>query len=323
MPAPHVSEAEFIELWRTHKSAEKVARAIGSPVRNVYQRRRDIEHRRNIKLDAIAKQSKSYERFQPYEHKANHNLGLLNGQVIVFSDAHFWPGIRTTAFKGLLALTRKLKPRAVICGGDAFDGARISRFPRPGFLDAGPSVIEELKACKDRLEEVEDAAGKAKLVWCLGNHDLRFEARLAANAPEYEGIEGFHLKDHFPNWIPCWCCWINDETIVAHRFRGGIHATHNNVVNAGVNIVTGHLHQLKMTPFQDFRANRYGVDTGTLAEPTGPQFVNYLEGKHPNWRSGFVVLTFKDGRLLMPQLAQKWDAGHIEFGGQIINVAEE
>jgi hypothetical protein len=325
MPAATCSDAEFMELWRTHGGADAVAKALGLSNRAIHQRRRSIERRHNQKLVATAHSARGdhYKHLSPYEHKANHHLGLLNGIVIVFSDAHFVPGIRTTANKGLLRLIRELKPKAIVNGGDSFDGAQISRFPRPGFLDQGPTVIQELNACKERLGEIEEAGGRAKLVWCLGNHDLRLEARLAMNVPQFEGVHGFHLKDHFPTWIPAWCCWVNDDTMVAHRYKNGIHATHTNAVNAGVNIVTGHLHQLKVTPFRDFRSNRYGVDSGTLAEPMGPQFVNYLEGKMPNWRSGFVVLTFKDGQLLMPQLAQKWDEKHIEFAGRLIDVSRE
>jgi len=325
MPAPRCTEAEFIELWRTHGGASDVAKALGTTERVVLLRRRAIERRNNIRLEGTKDQARSqhYKNLSPEEHKTNHHLGLLNGQVIVFSDAHYHPQIRTTAHKGLLRLIRELKPRAVVCGGDAFDGAGISRHPRIGW-EHQPTVLEELKACSERLGEIEEAAGRAKLVWTIGNHDARLSSRLAANAPEFAGVAGFQLKDHFPAWIPSWCCWVNETTMISHRWKGGAHATYNNVVQSGVNIVTGHLHQLKWTPYTDFRdAVRYGVDSGTLAEPHGPQFRAYLEGKTPNWGSGFVVLTFKDGRMLMPQLARKWDGDHIEYCGQLINVSKE
>jgi len=323
MPAPKVPDGEFIELWKTLGGATEVAKRLNTSLAGVHRRRRSMERKHGIAIEASHAKADAYKHLTPYAHKANHLLGHLNGQVIVFSDCHWWPGVRTTANKGLLKLIRELQPKAVICGGDAFDGARISRYPRPGFLDAGPTVIEELKACKERMEEIEEAAGRAKLVWTLGNHDQRLEARLAANVPEYEGVHGFHLKDHFPKWVPAWCCWINDDTIVSHRFKNGVHAAWNNSVASGVNIITGHLHQLTWRRITDFRGDRYGVDTGTLAEPMGPQFVNYLEGKRPQWGSGFAVLTFKDGRMLMPQLAQKWDEQHIEFNGKLIDVSGE
>jgi DNA-binding CsgD family transcriptional regulator len=38
-----ISNEEFIELWKTHKSAAKIARLTGISERNVHHRRRDIE----------------------------------------------------------------------------------------------------------------------------------------------------------------------------------------------------------------------------------------------------------------------------------------
>jgi hypothetical protein len=261
-----------------------------------------------------------------HQHPQRYDLGILNGVVFDFSDAHFWPSLRTTAFKGLLHLIRNMQPNAVVNGGDAFDGASISRYPRIGW-DQTPSIIQELKACDGALGEIEDAAKRARanvaLPWCLGNHDARFENRLAANAPQYEHVHGFSLKDHFPAWRPCWAVWNNENTIFKHRYKGGLHATHNNTVNAGVNIVTSHLHSLKVTPFDDYRGTRYGVDTGTLADPLGPQFENYLEQSPTNWRSGFAVLTFHKGQLLWPEVCRVLDEqkGLIEFRGQVMDVS--
>jgi len=252
------------------------------------------------------------------------NLGIENGTVIVFSDAHFWPSIKTTAYKGLIWAIQNVEGlKAVINNGDAFDGASISRFPRIGW-DSTPSIIQELKACEIALGEIEDEAKKVnhkvKLIWPLGNHDARFENRLASNAPQYEFVKGFSLKDHFPLWEPCWSTWITDSVIVKHRYKGGVHATHNNTVSSGVSICTGHLHSLKVTPFNDYNGTRFGVDTGTLADPTGPQFENYLENSPTNWRSGFVVLTFHRGHMLWPEVVNVVDAKHVEFRGKVIKV---
>ena len=324
MSAAKTTDAEFIELWRTHKSAVKISQVTGVNERAVHNRRRRIESRLGVRLMADDKRAHIWEHLQTaHQHPRRHDLGILNGIVIAFSDAHFWPGIRTTAYSGLITAIRELKPHAVINGGDAFDGASISRFPRIGW-DSTPTIIEELKACEAALGEIEETAKKARhnvrLPWCLGNHDARFENRLAANAPQYEHVKGFSLKDHFPAWEPCWAVWNGSDTVWKHRYKGGVHATHTNTVNSGVNIVTGHLHSLKVTPFDDYRGTRYGVDTGTLAEPTGPQFSNYLEESPTNWRSGFVVMTFKDGRLLCPEIAKVWAPGFIEFRGQVVAV---
>jgi len=323
MPAPRVSDAEFIELWRSLGSASKIAKVLDIDQSNVHQRRRAIENKHKIQLVAVDKrQGHRFTHLQTsHNHAARQELGIENGTVIVFSDAHFWPGIRTTAFKGLLWAIREFKPKAVINNGDAFDGASISKYPRIGW-DTKPSIIQELKACEASLGEIEEDAGRAKLIWTLGNHDSRFENRLAANAAEFEGVKGFSLKDHFPAWTSCWACWPTEDVVVKHRYKGGIHATHNNTVNSGKTIVTGHLHSLKVTPFADYTGNRFGVDTGTLANPTGPQFVDYLEANPTNWRSGFAILTFFNGRLLWPELVHDFGDGCIEFRGKVIDVSE-
>ncbi len=325
MPAPRVSEAEFIELWRTHKSVAKISKITGVNERMVLKRRRNMELKHGIALETADPRGAHYTHIQTAHRTPQRlDLGILDGTVIAFSDAHFWPGIRTTAFKALLHFTKKLKPKAIINNGDAFDGASISRHPRIGW-DRTPSVIEELKACDAALGEIEEAAKAARhnvsLVWCLGNHDARFESRLAANAPQYEHVHGFSLKDHFPAWKPCWAVWNGSDTVIKHRYKGGVHATHNNTVGSGVNIVTGHLHSLKVTPYDDYRGTRYGVDTGTLADPLGPQFADYLEQGPTNWRSGFAVLTFKDGRLLWPEVVKVCGEGLVEFRGEVFDVS--
>lgn len=322
MTAAACTDAEFIELWNTHKSAAKLSSLLGVNLANIYRRRRRLESRERIQLTATDSRSRHYRHLSPVEHNHRKQFEVEDGTVLVFSDAHFWPGVRTTAFRALLMFIRELKPKAIINNGDAFDGASISRFPRIGW-DSKPSVIEELKACKDRLSEIEDIADKAKLYWPLGNHDARFENRLAQNAPQYEGVQGFHLKDHFPAWAPCWSVWINDDVVVKHRYKNGIHATHANTVNSGRTIVTGHLHSLKVTPFDDYNGTRWGIDTGTLAETDGPQFVDYLEDNPVSWRSGFVILTFANGDLLWPEVCRVVSHNVIDFRGKLIDVSAE
>ena len=321
MPPPRNTDAEFIELWRSLKSGTKVAKFLNVAQSAVHARRRNIEQKYHIKLEATDSKARQFDNLQTaHNHKARHPLGIENGTILVFSDAHFWPGIRTTAFKGLLWAINEFKPKAIINNGDAFDGASVSRFPRIGW-DTKPSIIEELKACEACLGEIEDEAGRAKLIWTMGNHDARFENRLSANAGEYEGVKGFALKDHFPAWTSCWSCWPTEDVAVKHRYKGGIHATHNNTVGAGKSIVTGHLHSLKVTPYSDYTGTRFGVDTGTLADPAGPQFTDYLEDNPVNWRSGFAVLTFFNGQLLWPELVHRFSEGHIEFRGQVYDVS--
>ncbi|NBX51683.1 hypothetical protein EBT25_17550, partial [bacterium] len=250
------TDVEFIKLWGELQSAAKIAEHLNIAIRAVYQRRRWIEEHYKIKLGSADHRGAAYDKQRPKSHSPlkQINLGIENGTVLVFSDAHFIPNQRSTAFKGLLWAIQEFKPKAVICNGDAFDGASISRHDASD--QPQTSVIQELKACQAMLGEIEETAKSerhnVKLIFTYGNHDARFATRLANNAPQFKDVQGFKLPDHIPDWDFCWACWPTDDVIVKHRYKGGIHATHNNTVTAGVSIVTGHLHSLKVTPFSDY-----------------------------------------------------------------------
>jgi hypothetical protein len=255
------------------------------------------------------------------EAQGRQHIKVQDGTILIGSDAHYMPGPATAAHRAFVKLCRELHPRAVISNGDDLDGASISRWPRIGWQHR-PTVLQELKACEERKTEIEDACGTKELYWPLGNHDARFETFLAAKAPEFQGVHGFRLKDHFPLWRPCWAVWINNDVVVKHRFKGGIHATHNNTLWSGRSIFTGHLHSAKVTPFSDYNGVRYGVDCGTLAQPYGEPFTDYTEDNPVNWRSGFVVATFFRGQLLQPELCLVLDEekGLCQFRGTVFKV---
>ena len=322
MAAATVNDHEFISIWRELGSPVAVANRLGIGQRAVQTRRRAIEARHKVALSTTNDQSSRAQAHRVAasvkQHTGRLDLSVQDGTVIVFSDAHYMPGEATTAHRAMLAMCRQLRPAAVICNGDAFDGASISRHPRIGW-DSKPTVRQELAAVDERLSEILVAAKGAQFVWCLGNHDARFETFLAANSPQFEGVTGFSLKDHFPRWKPAWSTWINDATVIKHRWHNGIHATYNNTLKSGKTIVTGHLHRLKVEEFSDYNGRRYGVDSGTLSDPYADPFIDYTEGSPVNWHSGFVVLSFKDGRMLAPELVRKWDEDTVEFRGHLLN----
>jgi hypothetical protein len=251
--------------------------------------------------------------------KGRKELEVLNGSVIVFSDAHYWPGEPSTAHRALVEFCKRINPVAVVCNGDAIDGSAISRHPPIGW-ESCPSVKEELEVCQERLGEIAVAAGAADKLWLLGNHDARFETRLAQVAPEFKDIHGIHLKDHFPDWDCGWSLFINGDVVIKHRFKGGAHAPYNNTITSGLSMVTGHLHSAKVTPFTDYRGTRYGVDTGCLADTYHPAFQGYCEDNSRDWRQSFCVLTFVDGSLLMPELVLVFDKDRVQFRGELISV---
>jgi hypothetical protein len=292
-----------LDLYHHLKSAAATARALGIPVSTVKSR-----------VDS-AKQLATTPAPQPQqEYPARQVASIENGVVLIGSDCHYWAGEATTAHRAFVQACKDHKPNIIVMNGDVLDGASISRHS-PLQWESNPTLIEEMEACQERLHEICMAAPKARKVWTLGNHDARYEARLAAVAPEFANIKGVHLKDHFPLWETCWSIWLNSAVVVKHRWKGGVHATHNNALNSGKSMVTGHLHSLKVTPYSDYNGTRFGVDTGTLAEPYGEQF-QYSEDNPVNWRSGFALLTFENYELRWPEVIHVVGAGVVEFRGK-------
>jgi hypothetical protein len=239
----------------------------------------------------------------------------------VFSDAHFQPDCISTANRALVKLLPDLRPSVVVCNGDAFDGAGISRWPKM-FGSTPPTPAAELRAVDERMEEIADAARGAKRIWTLGNHDIRLHSYIQSAAPALADMDSMDLRRLFPKWEFAWSFWVNDNTIIKHRFKGGIFAPANNVKNAlGMSFITGHLHSLKVMPISAYadKPTSYGVDTGMLAEPEWEAF-GYREDSPADWRSGFVVMTWRDGRLLWPEVVSVLSEGKVEFRGEILEV---
>lgn len=315
MGKPSCTDDEFIRLIKDVGPA-KTARQLGITQRVVYARRRSIEERRGASIASPNNRSQRVEVQHP--HRAQ--LHIQNGTVLVGSDIHRWPGPLSTAQRAFLRYVKELKPKAIVLNGDVLDFASISRHPPIGWENL-PDVADEIEAAKDYLHKLELAAGRGvRKIWTLGNHDARFETKLAQLAPQYAKVHGVHLSDHFPQWEPAWSCWINDNTVIKHRFKGGVHATHNNTMTAGKTMVTGHLHSAKVTPYTDYNGTRWGVDTGCLADPDHAAFVDYTEDAPKNWRSAFCVLTFKNSQLLPPELVMMWDKDSVTFRGEIVRV---
>lgn len=324
MSLANCSDQDFAALFQ-QGGPKLIMEKFGVSERQVFSRRSATEARLGVKLTGPnwtgSAAMRAAEECRP---EAPHvTLPLKDGVVLVASDGHYWPGVVSTAHRALCKFARDLKPVAVIFNGDALDGASISRHPPIGW-EHFPTLEDELAEVQARLGEVQQAAGrKARFIWPLGNHDARFNMRLAAVTPEFKNVPGTRLQHHFPEWEPCWSVEVGGErgAVVKHRFKGGVHATHNNTLHAGRTMVTGHLHSLKVTPFTDYTGTRWGVDCGCIAATGGPQF-NYQERNPANHRSGFAVLTFKGGELLWPELVAVSDEakGLVQFRGEVIRV---
>jgi hypothetical protein len=295
------------------------AKKYGADMANVNRRRRKAEMRHGTviqtPMDAGGRPRDIVQYGALDKHPAAINLGIENGIILIGSDAHYWPGVVSAAHRAFLEFCREYNPKVVFMNGDAADFPTISRFAPIGW-EKRPSIVDEIDNLKAMLSEIEKVSKGARHIMPLGNHDGRFSTRLASVAPEYAKINGVHLKDHIPNWEPCWASFINKDIVVKHRIKGGIHAPRNNTLAAGLTTFTGHLHSLKVHPHNDYRGIRYGVDCGMMADPYGPQFFNYVELGPLDWRSGFILATITKGVLMWPEVVYISGKDTVQFRGK-------
>lgn len=316
MVAAACSDEQFMALF-DKIGATKLSKKIGTTERNVYYRRRRLE----AKYDQpITTPSKAYLEAK-YPHRLQHEI--KNGTVLIGSDFHIWPGQESTALRAFKKFADDVRPSIVILNGDVLDFPTIGRHA-PIMWESAPEPYQEIEAAQDHLHDIATASRRARKIWLLGNHDARFEANLANNARQYRNIKGVHLSDHFGLWEKGWSACINEPirggaTMVKHKPKGGgMNAARASALNSGMSYVHGHLHSQKVTPITDYNGDRYGVDGGCVADPSFKQFVNYTEDAALDWRSGFCLLTFKDGRLLMPELVSVWDDRSVQFRGEVL-----
>lgn len=313
-PNAKLSDSDFIKIYESD-GPYAVKRVTGvASISGVFSRRRYLEKEYGRQIRAPGPLNTR----RADRHAAVLQYKIENGIVLIGSDAHIWPGEKSTAMRAFISFCKEMRPSIVIMNGDVLDFPQVSRHPPIGHNKL-PDLAAEIEAAQEQLHEIELATPRScRLIWTLGNHDQRYETRLATVAPEYARLHGHSLKDHFPAWEACWRCDINDDVVVKHRHKGGIHATHNSTMWAGKTMVTGHLHSAKVTGFTDYNGTRYGIDTGCLADADHQAFVDYTEAGPLNWRSGFCILTFKGGKLLMPELVSVWDKKSVQFRGEII-----
>ncbi len=310
------SDEDFINLFTKHGATE-TAHRLGIALRNVTARRMRLE--RKIGRQLVSGSNHKNSTRVGVAHPGRISTELENGICLVGGDCHYWPGPPSLMHRAFVSFCKKLKPKIVILNGDVVDLGQISRHPPIGWEEL-PTVEDEIITAQERLSEIEKATFKARKIWTLGNHDGRYETRLATVAPEFAKIHGVHLRDHFPLWEPCWSVFINDNTVIKHRFKGGLHAPHNNTLWAGRSVITGHLHSQRVSPLTDYNGDRWGADGGCIADPDHKAFVDYTEDNPKNWRPGFIVLTYLDGRLLPPELVSRWDEDHVVFRGDVTHV---
>jgi hypothetical protein len=294
MPNPGYSNDELIEVLRLYEAAGRVskvaAEGIGIPP-TTFKHKLDAAKKRFAKgiPEDIAKIKWTYPKMV--------NIAAPSSVWVIGSDAHFWPGDESLIWKSFVKVCKMVKPYGIIMNGDVIDGAKVSRHALGN--KKAPAVGDEITHSQKMLKQLPNAQRRG---WTIGNHDIRVDNFILNNALELDGLIQT-LPDKFPDWEFSYAFMING-TEVRHRFRAGIHAGWNNTLHSGINLVTGHTHQLQVTAMRDRRGSRWGVETGMLSDPEYAQF-EYTEGQPTRWQQGFVVITFDEtGAMYPPELCE-------------------
>lgn len=109
-------------------------------------------------------------------------------RALLIGDVHL-PYHDIDAITVCLDYARKEKPDLVILGGDIIDCHRLSKFVRD---PNGRKFDEELKQLEIFIESLKKTF-KCRIVYKLGNHEIRYKHFLSEKAEELAGVEEFDL----------------------------------------------------------------------------------------------------------------------------------
>ena len=114
-----VPDKAIIDAMRALKSPKKVAKELNLDERQVYKRLATIEERtgESFKVDSVTVQKRG--QYQPEYDSLE--LKVVDSVMVMYSDAHFWPGLDSCANRALLKLLPEIKPNWV------WDLARLLR----------------------------------------------------------------------------------------------------------------------------------------------------------------------------------------------------
>lgn len=320
-----LSDEEFIDAW--HKalgSPAAVQRETGLSIRGIYSRRARLAER-GVILQSVPKTKAGEENAKPHGWTIAHQpwerrrrFEVTDGTVVMFSDCHWLPDHHELGQKALEAVIRELKPKLVVCGGDALNADVLGRWDPTRGHHRRFDIREELECVREHFDRVEACAGpKTMLAWVMGNHDLRLSRWIAVNADKLLNMPYTRLEEWVPRWPLSWTVEVNSGkpsmTVLRHRNLPGM--LHLQSMKAGTHYCHGHRHKIGVHIQPTFSGYLYSVDAGSLSDPDSDAH-DYEEGA-PAHAQGFAVLTYRKGRLLPPELCVVSD-GVAVFRGQIV-----
>ena len=221
--------------------------------------------------------------------------------TLVFGDVHI-PNHDPKAVELLLRWAGDFKPDRIIINGDLLDCYPISRWAQPGI--PGPGLAAEIAQGRGFLESLRGAAPRAAITYIEGNHEFRFRAYLANEAPQIIGLEHnvtvpdqLHFAEHCIEYVPCpGHRWFSTHVeacpgvMVGHFAKTSVHAAYaakGLVERYGTTLITGHNHSAGMHHRTLAGGPVWAYEGGCLCELQPP----YMEPS--NWAHAFHVVHYR------------------------------
>ena len=202
--------------------------------------------------------------------------------ILVISDLHI-PNHHPDAFQFLSKIKRMVEPDLVVQIGDLVEMNTVSRYTlNPDYVSPATEFIQAYQYTQEFLKIF------PKMIWVLGNHDIRVLAKAERDGIPSCFFKDFHtLLDLPQEWKICESLVLNNETLFTH----GKSSVPNKVAEySGKNVVQGHFHHsFAVTWVKTLEKDLFSLYTGCLIDDTAVVF-NYNKGdlRRPILGSGLI-----------------------------------
>lgn len=221
---------------------------------------------------------------------------MKNGRVVCIPDVHV-PFQDKAAWGLALRITKALKPDYVVQLGDFADLVAVSGHDKE--FGVNVSLDHELSAIQDEWGKLEVAAGRAKVVALLGNHETRLLRYVAKNASKLESIiPGFPAlfrmgaKTVSVPYQEEFC--IGKVHFVHDVGHAGKTATQQTLDAVGHCVVHGHTHRGAVVyDGTSDGERRFGLGCGWLGDVDAIRYM--APAKTRSWQHGIGIVDYRDG----------------------------
>lgn len=209
---------------------------------------------------------------------------------MIIGDLHI-PFEDKRAVNTMLKIHQHCRPETVIINGDLLDFVEISSFTR-NKLDDRP-LTESIDAAADIIKKLQRYS---KILFHIGNHEIRLKKYLFNNAPELAELISFNdlinnklkTKIEFVEMVgrDSMKLYFDDKLLVGHFNRVSRYSAYTAkmlVEDYKVSIVQAHTHRLGTYYTTGANQTFIGKEGGCLCN-IHPEYVH-----SPNWQNGFLM----------------------------------